>query len=398
MAFKSGRHFLQIPGPTNIPERVLRAIDMPVIDHRGPDFGTLGRTVLDGIKAVFQTAGHVVIFPSSGTGAWEAGILNTLVAGDRVVMAETGQFSALWRAMAEKLKLQVDYVPGDWRHPADIAGIEARLAADTAHAIKAVMVVHSETSTGVLTRIGDMRAAMDRASHPALLMVDAVSSLGSIEYKHDSWRVDVTVAGSQKGLMMPPGLGFNAISDKALAISQRGEGMPRSYWDWSDMVATNATGYFPFTPAINLLYGLREVLTMFQEEGLANVFARHARHAAATRAAVQAWGLDTVCQDPRDASDVVTAVFLPEGYDADLFRAGVLDQYDMSLGTGLAKLKGRAFRIGHLGHFNDLMLMGALSGVEMGLHDFGVPHHRGGVLAAMDVLANRNPVSAALAA
>ena len=398
MAFKSGRHFLQIPGPTNIPDRVLRAIDMPVIDHRGPDFGTLGRTVLAGIKPVFQTEGHVVIFPSSGTGAWEAGILNTLSAGDRVVMAETGQFSALWRVMAEKLKLRVEYVPGDWRHPGDIAGIEALLADDPAHAIKAVMVVHSETSTGVLTRIGDVRAAMDRAGHPALLMVDAVSSLGSIEYQHDAWRVDVTVAGSQKGLMMPPGLGFNAISDKALAISRRGEGMPRAYWDWSDMIAVNETGYFPFTPAINLLYGLREVLALFQEEGLPNVFARHARHAAATRAAVQAWGLETVCQDPRDASAVVTAVFLPDGYDADAFRAGVLDRYDMSLGTGLARLKGRAFRIGHLGHFNDLMLMGALSGVEMGLRDFGVPHRQGGVLAAMDVLADRTPASTALAA
>ncbi len=398
MTFKSGRHFLQIPGPTNVPERILRAIDMPVIDHRGPEFGVLARTVLDGVKTVFQTAGHVVIFPSSGTGAWEAAIVNTLAAGDRVLMAETGHFAALWRAMAEKLRLQVDYLPGDWRHPADIAAIEARLAADTGHAIKAVMVVHSETSTGVLTRIGDVRAAMDRVGHPALLMVDAVSSLGSIEYQHDAWRVDVTVAGSQKGLMLPPGLGFNAISDKALAIGKGGGGMPRAYWDWSEMLASNATGYFPFTPAINLLYGLREALTMFQEEGLANVYARHARHGAATRAAVQAWGLDTVCQDPRDASDVVTAVLMPDGHDADQFRQVVLERFDMSLGTGLARLKGRAFRIGHLGHFNDLMLMGALSGVEMGLHVAGVPHRRGGAAAAADVLAGRQPVSAALAA
>jgi alanine-glyoxylate transaminase/serine-glyoxylate transaminase/serine-pyruvate transaminase len=398
MAFKSGRHFLQIPGPSNVPDRVLRAIDRPVIDHRGPDFATLGRTVLDGVKAVFQTTGAVVIFPSSGTGAWEAAIVNTLCAGDRVLMAETGHFAALWRAMAEKLKLQVDYLPGDWRHPADIAAIESRLATDTAHAIKAVMVVHNETSTGIVTRIGEVRAAMDRTGHPALLMVDAVSSLGSIEYRHDAWRVDVTVAGSQKGLMLPPGLGFTAISDRALAAGRDRGGMPRSYWDWSEMLASNATGYFPFTPATNLLYGLREVLVMFQEEGLANVFARHARHGEATRAAVQAWGLETVCQGRRDASDVVTAVLMPEGHDADAFRHVVLDEYDMSLGTGLSKLKGRAFRIGHLGHFNDLMLMGALSGVEMGLHACGVPHRRGGVMAALDVLANRKPLSTALAA
>jgi alanine-glyoxylate transaminase / serine-glyoxylate transaminase / serine-pyruvate transaminase len=398
MAFKSGRHFLQIPGPSNVPDRVLRAIDRPVIDHRGPDFATLGRTVLDGVKAVFQTTGPVVIFPSSGTGAWEAAIVNTLCAGDRVLMAETGHFAALWRAMAEKLKLQVDYLPGDWRHPADLAAIESRLAADTDHAIKAVMVVHNETSTGTVTRIGDVRAAMDRTNHPALLMVDAVSSLGSIEYRHDAWQVDVTVAGSQKGLMLPPGLGFTAISDKALAAGRERGGMPRAYWDWSEMLVNNAGGYFPFTPATNLLYGLREVLAMFQEEGLANVFARHARHGAATRAAVEAWGLDTVCRDARDASDVVTAVLMPDGHDADQFRAEVLDRYDMSLGTGLSKLKGRAFRIGHLGHFNDLMLMGALSGVEMGLHDCGVPHRRGGVAAALDVLAGRAPVSTALAA
>jgi alanine-glyoxylate transaminase/serine-glyoxylate transaminase/serine-pyruvate transaminase len=398
MAFKSGRHFLQIPGPSTVPDRVLRAMDMPVMDHRGPDFADLGRAVLEGMKAVFQTTGAVVIFPSSGTGAWEAAIANTLSPGDRVLMAETGHFATLWRNMATKMKLQVDFVPGDWRHAADVPAIEAKLAADTAHSIKAVMVVHNETSTGATTRIPDVRAAMDRAKHPALLMVDTISSLGSLEYQHDAWGVDVTVAGSQKGLMLPPGLGFNAASEKALAVGRNGGGMPRSYWDWADMLASNATFYFPYTPATNLLYGLRESLAMLQEEGLTNVYARHARHGAAARAAVRAWGLEILVTDKRDYSDVLTAVMMPEGHDADAFRAVVLDHYDMSLGTGLAKLKGRVFRIGHLGHFNDLMLMGTLAGVEMGLHDAGVPHHKAGVAAAMDVLAGRTPASAALAA
>jgi alanine-glyoxylate transaminase / serine-glyoxylate transaminase / serine-pyruvate transaminase len=398
MAFKSGRHFLQIPGPSTVPDRILRAIDMPVIDHRGPDFANLGRAVLDGLKAVFQTEGAVVIYPASGTGAWEAAIVNTLSPGDRVLMAETGHFATLWRGMAGKLKLNVDFIPGDWRHAADIPAIEARLAADTAHSIKAVMVVHNETSTGSTTRIPDVRAAMNRTGHPALLMVDTISSLGSLEYKHDAWGVDVTVAGSQKGLMLPPGLSFNAVSEKALAIGRAGGGMPRSYWDWADMLASNATFYFPYTPATNLLYGLREALTMLQEEGLPNVYARHARHGAATRAAVRAWGLDILCVEQRDYSDVLTGVLMPEGHDADAFRAVVLDKYDMSLGTGLAKLKGRIFRIGHLGHFNDLMLMGTLSGVEMGLHAAGVPHSKGGAAAAMDLLAGRTPASAALAA
>ena len=397
MAFSSGRHFLQIPGPSTVPDRVLRAIGMPVIDHRGPQFGELGRAVLDGLRAVFQTTGAVVAFPASGTGAWEAAIVNTLVAGDRVLMAETGHFATLWRAMAGRLGLQVDFVPGDWRRGCDVAAIEARLAADAAHAIKAVMVVHNETSTGSTSRIADVRAAMDRAGHPALLMVDTISSLGSLDYRHDAWRVDVTVAGSQKGLMMPPGLSFNAMSEKALAAGRAG-GMPRSYWDWADMLASGATGYFPYTPATNLLYGLREALAMLQEEGLPNVFARHARHGAATRAAVRAWGLELLCQEPREQSDVLTAVMVPDGSDADAFRAVVLDRFDMSLGTGLAKLKGRVFRIGHLGHFNDLMLMGTLAGVEMGLHAAGVPHRQGGVAAAMDALAARTPASAALAA
>jgi alanine-glyoxylate transaminase/serine-glyoxylate transaminase/serine-pyruvate transaminase len=388
MAHKSGRHFLQIPGPSNVPDRVLRAIDRPTIDHRGPDFGQLGRTVLEGCQRVFQTTGPVVIFPGSGTGAWEAAIVNTLSPGDRVVMVETGQFAALWCAMAKRLKLDVDLIPGDWRHGVDAAVIEAKLRADTSHAIKAVMVVHNETSTGVTSRIAPVRDALDRTGHPALLMVDTISSLGSAEFKHDAWGVDVSIACSQKGLMLPPGLAFNAISQKALAASKTG-GMARSYWDWQEMLAPNATGFFPYTPSTNLLYGLREALAMLEEEGLDNVFARHQRHAAATRAAVQAWRLEILCQDPRDYSPVLTAVLMPEGHDADRFRQVVLDRYDMSLGTGLAKLKGRSFRIGHLGDFNDLMLMGTLAGVEMGLHDAAVPHQQGGVAAAMDVLAGR---------
>ena len=394
MGFRSGRHFLQIPGPTNVPDRVLRAMDRPTMDHRGPEFGELGRSVLSGCQAVFQTAGPVVVFPSSGTGAWEAAIVNTLSPGDHVLMYETGHFASLWRAMAGRLGLAVDFVPGDWRHGADPADIEARLSADREHAIKAVMVVHNETSTGVTSRIAEIRAAMDRAGHPALLMVDTISSLGSMEYRHDAWGVDVTVACSQKGLMLPPGLGFNAISERALAAAKQG-GMPRSYWDWQAMLAPNAAGFFPYTPATNLLYGLREALAMLLEEGLDAVFARHARHAAATRAAVRAWDLEILCRDEREYSSVLTAVLMPDGHDADQLRKVILDRYDMSLGAGLAKLKGRVFRIGHLGHFNDLMLMGTLSGVEMGLYAAGVPHRRGGADAAMDVLSGRSAEPAA---
>jgi alanine-glyoxylate transaminase / serine-glyoxylate transaminase / serine-pyruvate transaminase len=389
MAFKSGRHFLQIPGPTNVPDRVLRAIDRPTIDHRGPEFGALGRKVLQGCQTVFQTSGPVVIFPSSGTGAWEAAIVNTLKAGDRVLMYETGHFATLWQAMAGRLGLVVEFVPGDWRHGADPDDVAARLAADTDRTIKAVMVVHNETSTGVTSRIPEIRAAIDSAGHPALLMVDTISSLASMEYKHEAWGVDVTVACSQKGLMLPAGLGFNAISEKALAASKAG-GMPRSYWDWREMLAPNATGFFPYTPATNLLYGLEAAIDMLHEEGLEAIFARHARHAAATRAAVRAWGLDILCQNPAEYSSILTAVVMPDGHDADALRALILDRYDMSLGAGLAKVKGRIFRIGHLGHFNDLALMGTLSGVEMGLHDAGVPHRQGGVAAAMDVLTGRN--------
>lgn len=395
MTFKSGRHFLQIPGPSNVPDRLLRAIDRPTIDHRGPEFGRLGRAVLAGCQTVFGTSGPVIIFPASGTGAWEAAIVNTLSCGDRVLMYETGQFASLWRAMAGRFGLEVEWVPGDWRRGVDPADVEARLRADPERSIKAVMVVHNETSTGVTSRIPELRAAIDRADHPALFMVDTISSLGSMEYQHDAWGVDVTVSGSQKGLMLPPGLGFNAVSDRALAAAKAG-GMPRSYWDWQEMLAPNATGYFPYTPSTNLLYGLEEAIAMLLEEGLPQVFARHARFAAATRAAVQGWGLEVLCQEPREYSSILTAVVMPDGHDADALRQVILNQYDMSLGAGLAKLKGRVFRIGHLGYFNDLMLLGTLGGVEMGLFAAGVPHRAGGVARAMDVLAGRD--EAALAA
>ncbi len=388
MAHRSGRHFLQIPGPSNVPDRILRAIDKPTIDHRGPEFGALGRRVLQGLGPVFGTQGTVIVFPSSGTGAWEAAIVNVLKPGDHVLMYETGQFATLWKAMAARLGLEVQFVPGDWRHGVDPADVEARLRADAGRAIKAVMVVHNETSTGVTTRVPDIRAAIDRADHPTLFMVDTISGLGSMDFQHDAWGVDVTVAGSQKGMMLPAGLGFNAVSDKALAVARTG-GMPRSYWDWQEMMGPNRTGYFPYTPATNLLYGLDEALKMLQEEGLPQVFARHDRFAAATRAAVRGWGLEVLALDPREYSSVLTTVLLPEGHDADALRAVILEQFDMSLGQGLGRLKGRVFRIGHLGDFNDLMLMGTLSGVEMGLHLAGVPHRQGGVAAAMDVIAGR---------
>jgi alanine-glyoxylate transaminase/serine-glyoxylate transaminase/serine-pyruvate transaminase len=384
----TGRHFLQIPGPTNVPDRVLRAMDMPTIDHRGPEFAELGHLVLAATQRVFQTRNPVIIYPSSGTGAWEAAIVNALAPGDRVVMAETGQFASLWRNLAGRFGLDVDFVPGDWRSGADIAAIAERLDADKAHRIKAVMVVHNETSTGCVTQPHLVRKALDNAGHPALLMVDTISGLGSLDYRHDEWGIDVTVAGSQKGLMLPPGLGFNAVSQKALAAAKANKA-PRSYWDWHEIIAANTSGSWPYTPATNLLYGLKEACAMLEEEGLANVFARHARHGAATRAAVEAWGLEVLCRKAADHSGVLTAVVLPHGYDADAFRDIVLSSFDMSLGTGLAKLKGKVFRIGHLGHFNDLMLMGTLAGVEMGLELAKVPHRKGGVLAAMDVLAGK---------
>jgi alanine-glyoxylate transaminase/serine-glyoxylate transaminase/serine-pyruvate transaminase len=382
----TGRHFLQIPGPTNVPDRVLRAMDQPVIDHRGPEFARLTGEVLDGLKAVFKTTGPVVIFPGSGTGAAEAALVNTLSPGDRVLIFETGHFSLVWQQVAERLGLHVDSVPGNWRRGASEVDLEARLGADRAHTIKAVVLVHNETSTGVTSRLADVRRAMNAAAHPALLLVDAVSSLASMDYRQDEWQVDVTITGSQKGLMLPPGLGFNAISEKALAANQTA-GLRRSYWDWQDMLKQNRSGFFPYTPATNLLYALREALTMLQEEGLAHVFQRHDRHAAAARAAVRAWGLDIVCEDPREYSSSMTAFFMPEGFDSDRFRATVLEHFDMSLGTGLSKLAGKVVRIGHLGSFNDLMLAGALSGIEMGLRLAGVPHRSGGVMAALDCLA-----------
>ena len=386
MAGRSGRHFLQIPGPTNVPERVLRAMSRPTIDHRGPEFARLAREVGEGLKPVFQTTGPVVIYPSSGTGAWEAALVNTLSPGDRVLMFETGYFASLWRDMAVRLGLEVDFVPGDWRRGVDPAAVEAKLAEDRGRAIRAVAIVHNETSTGVTSRVAEVRQRMDRAGHPALLLVDTISSLGSMPYAHDAWGIDVTVACSQKGLMLPPGLGLNAISGKALAAGKSAR-LPRSYWDWAPMLRDNQAGFFPYTPATNLLYGLQEALRMLQEEGLERVFARHARHAEATRRAVDAWGLDLVCRNADEYSSSLTAVMLPDGHDADALRGRILERFDLSLGTGLGKLKGRAFRIGHLGDFNDLMLAGTLSGVEMGLGLAGVPFKRGGVAAALEFLA-----------
>jgi alanine-glyoxylate transaminase / serine-glyoxylate transaminase / serine-pyruvate transaminase len=387
MPHRSGRHFLQIPGPTNVPDRVLRAIDNATIDHRGPEFGRMGLEILEGLKTVFQSKQPVVIYPASGTGAWEAALVNTLSPGDRVLMCETGHFASLWQKMAGKLGLAVELIPTDWRHGADPAAVEAKLKEDRTHAIKAVCVVHNETSTGVTSRIGAVRKAIDAAGHPALYMVDTISSLASIDYRHDEWGVDVTVAGSQKGLMLPPGLSFNCVSEKARKASQ-GAKLPRSYWSWDEMLANNKSGYFPYTPATNLLYGLREALRMLQEEGLANVFARHTRHAEATRRAVRAWGLEVLCAVPEEYSSSLTAVMMPAGHDADKLRKIILDAYDMSLGTGLGKLAGRIFRVGHLGDFNDLTLAGTLSGVEMGLELAGVPHRKGGVLAALEHLAD----------
>jgi alanine-glyoxylate transaminase/serine-glyoxylate transaminase/serine-pyruvate transaminase len=383
----AGRHFLQIPGPTNVPDRILRAIDSPTMDHRGPEFAQLGKSVLAGMKRIFRTdQGEVVIYPASGTGAWEAALVNTMSPGDRVLMAETGQFAALWQRLATRLGLQVEFLAGDWRHGADPASIEKRLRADAQRTIKAVCVVHNETSTGVTSRIAEVRKAIDASGHPALFMVDTISSLASIDYRHDEWGVDVTVAGSQKGLMLPPGLSFNCLSAKALAAS-KSAALPRSYWAWDEMLASGKSGFFPYTPATNLLYGLREAIAMLEEEGLENVFARHQRHAEATRRAVRAWGLEVLALEPAEYSASLTAVLMPAGQDADRVRKVILEHFDMSLGTGLGKLAGKVFRIGHLGDFNDLALMGTLAGVEMGLVLAGVGVKREGVQAAMAYLA-----------
>lgn len=381
----AGRHFLQIPGPTNVPDRVLRAMDNPTMDHRGPDFGRFGAQLLEKVRKVFQTEGPVVIYPASGTGAWEAALTNTLSPGDRVLMCETGWFAHLWQEMADRLGIQAQLLQTDWRRGADVPAIEAALREDKGHAIKAVCVVHNETSTGCTSRIDEVRKAMDAAGHPALLLVDTISSLGSIDYKHDAWGVDVTVAGSQKGLMLPPGLSFNAISQKALKATETAK-LPRSFWDWRPMLKANETGYFPYTPATNLLYGLDAACDMLLEEGLEEVFARHDRFAEATRRAVRAWGLEIQCEDPRHYSGSLTAVRLPEGHSANALRATILERFNMSLGNGLGRLNDRVFRIGHLGDFGPLSLVGTLGGVEMGLAAAGVPHKAGGVQAAMAYL------------
>jgi len=360
-------------------------MDYPTIDHRGPEFAEIAKRVLDRIKLIFKTSEPVIIYPGSGTGAWEAAIVNTLNEGDKVLMFETGEFSTKWWDIAERLKIKSDFVPGDWRTGADPEILEKKLKEDKNHEIKAVFIVHNETSTGVASRIGECRKAMDNAKHPALLMVDTISSLASIDYRHEEWRVDVTVGGSQKGLLLPPGLSFNAISSKALE-AYKNSNLPKSYWDWEPMLKNNVNGFFPYTPATNLFYGLDEAINMLLEEGLENVFARHKRHAEATRQAVRAWGLEILCKNPEEYSDSLTAVMMPEGYDADDLRKVILDNYNMSLGMGLNKVKGKVFRIGHLGDFNDLMLTGTLSGVEMGLTRAGVPFKKGGILAALDYL------------
>ena len=384
---QSGRHFLQIPGPSNVPDRILRAIQKPTIDHRGPKFGLFTKELLSKTKKIFKTRSDVIIFPSSGTGAWEAALVNTLAPGDTAIMFETGHFATLWRELANQLGVNTEFVAGDWRHGISVTEVEKKLLADKNHKIKAVCCVHNETSTGIVSDIPGIRKAINAANHPALLLVDTISSLASIDYQHDEWGVDVTISCSQKGLMMPPGLSFNAISKKALLAAQSG-GSRRSYWDWGPMLNNNISGFFPYTPATNLLFGLDVACDMLLEEGLENVFSRHARYGEATRQAVQAWGLNILCAEPKEYSNVLTGVVLPENVDADLVRKLILEKFDMSLGTGLGKLTGKIFRIGHLGNFNELMLIGTLAGVEMGLALADVPHQKGGVLRAMDFLSS----------
>jgi alanine-glyoxylate transaminase / serine-glyoxylate transaminase / serine-pyruvate transaminase len=385
MTYQPGRHFLQVPGPTNSPLAVLQALALPTIDHRGPEFAQLGREVLASTRSIFRTEQPVIIYAASATGAWEAAFVNTLSPGDRVLMYETGQFSALWHRVAQRLGLQVEYLSGDWRSGVDAARIGAQLAEDREHRIRAVAVVHNETATGVLSDVAAVRAAMDAAHHPALLLVDAVSSLGAVDYRHDEWGVDVTISGSQKGLMLPPGLAFTAMSRKALAAS-RSARLPRAYWDWQEMLSANESGFFPFTPNTNLLQALRVAIRLLHEEGLEEVFARHRRAAEATRRCVQRWGLEVQCRVPQEYSPVVTAVRVPEGSSADRLRATILESSNLSLGAGLGKLADRVFRIGHLGDFNDLILIGTLAGVEMGLQSAGIAHQEGGVQAAMQHL------------
>jgi alanine-glyoxylate transaminase / serine-glyoxylate transaminase / serine-pyruvate transaminase len=394
---RPGRHFLQIPGPTPVPERVLAAMSRQVLDHRGPDFQRLGKRVLAGVKTLFKTQGHVMIYPSSGTGAWEAALTNTLSPGDRVLMVETGQFAVLWKQMVDRLGLRAEVIQTDWRIGADAQEIEDHLRRDTARAIKAVCVVHNETSTGCRTRLDDVRRAIDAVKHPALLLTDSISGLAAADLRHDEWGIDITVAGSQKGMMMPPGLSFTAVSEKALEASKSAT-LARSYFSWDDMLAFNGDGFFPYTPATSLLYGLDEAIRLIHEEGLENLFARHERLAEATRLAVRAWGLEVNCRDAKYDSPAVTTVLMPEGHNADAFRKIVLENLNMSLGTGLNKLAGKAFRIAHLGDTNELTLLGALTGVEIGLELAGVPHKKGGVLAAMNYIADCAKPQAAKAA
>ena len=384
-SFKAGRHFLQIPGPTNLPDRVLRAMDRAVIDHRGPEFAEISKSVLEKLKSVFKTTAPVIMYPGSGTGAWESAIVNTLNVGDKVLFFETGEFSIRWYHQAKDLKIDAEIVPGDWRHGIDPKVVAERLAADKDKKIKAVCVLHNETSTGIVNNIGEIRKAIDSVNHPALFMVDVISSLASIDYRHEEWKVDVTVGGSQKGLLLPPGLSFNAISHKALEASKKAT-MPKHYWDWNAMLENNKTGFYPYTPATTLIYGLDEALDMLMEEGLDNVFARHARLAEATRLAVKAWGLEILCKNPAEYSNTLTTVLLPEGYDADNLRKTILDEYNMSLGASFNKVKGKVFRIGHLGDLNEILLMGVLSGVEMGLTKAKIPFKAGGIMAALQYL------------
>jgi alanine-glyoxylate transaminase/serine-glyoxylate transaminase/serine-pyruvate transaminase len=382
---RTGRHFLQIPGPSPVPDRIQRAMARPILDHRGPEFQALSQHILEKAKGVFKTKNPVIIFPSSGTGAWEAALVNTMSPGEHVLMVETGQFATLWKTMAEKLGLVPEFIATDWRSGTDANEVEDRLKADMDRKIKAVCIVHNETATGCCSDIQAVRAALDAAGHPALLMVDTISSLAVMDLQHDAWGIDITISGSQKGLMLPPGLSFNAVSDKALAAAKTAK-LPKAYWNWADMLANNASGFYPYTPATGLLYGLDVAIDMLNEEGLDNVFARHERLAEATRRAVTAWGLEILCAKAADYSPAVTAVLMPDGFNADQFRKLVLDRFDMSLGTGLGKVAGKVFRIGHLGDTNDLTIIGALSGVEMGLSLAGVPHRQGGVAAAMDFL------------
>ena len=385
--YKAGKHFLQVPGPTNIPDRILRAMDAPTIDHRGPKFAALSKSVLERIKLIFKSTDPVVIYPSAGTGAMEASLVNTLNEGDKIIMFETGEFARQWCQAAERFKINVDYVPGDWRTGADPNIVKEKLLADKKNEIKAVLVTHNETSTGIKSRVEEIRKAIDEANHPALFMVDTISSLGSYNYEHQKWKVDVTVAGSQKGLMLPPGLSFNAISNKALEAYKNSK-MPKSYFDWGQMLENNKSGFYPYTPATNLLYGLNESIDMLQEEGLDNVFARHKRLADATRLAVEAWGLEILAKNPIERSDSITAIMVPDGHDSDNLRKIIYDNYNMSLGTGLNKVKSKVFRIGHLGDLNELSLMGALAGVEMGLKQSGIPYKSGGIMAAIDFLSS----------